>query len=97
METHFDLVIQGEEFLVGDVSQEGKAFLGVLDGVQGDFWIRSTSAFSSVAFFLEGCIFFLQPSRVLHDYWKQLLRRGSQNDVSCETFLDKLGNEPRVV
>jgi hypothetical protein len=50
-----------------------------------------------MAFFLEGCIFFLNSSRIQNDYREQFFGCGGQQYFSSKPFFDKLRNKSGVV
>jgi hypothetical protein len=97
VETDLDSIIQRQKFFIGNILQEGKTLLGILDRVQRYFRVETPAAFLLMALFLEGSIFFLHPSRIQDHYRKQLLRCRRQQDISSKPFLDELRDEPRVV
>jgi hypothetical protein len=97
VETDLDSIIQRQKFFIRNILQEGKTLLGILNRIQRYFRVETPTAFLLMAFFLEGSIFFLHPSRIQNHYRKQLLRCRCQQNISSKPFLDKLRDEPRVV
>jgi hypothetical protein len=97
VKTDLDSIIQRERRSISNVLQKRETLFGISDRVQRDFWIGSSSAFPIMTLFLEGSIFFLDPSRIQDHDRKNLFGWRGQEDISCKSFLDKLGNKPAMV
>jgi len=97
VETGPHVPVQGDILSITDRLDEGKALLGILDGVEGHLGMRPLAALFFVSLALVCGVFFLYPGGIQpHDLHQILGSRGGQDRAGIP-LPDELGEEPGMV